>query len=107
ARERARARAVSFPAAPLAVTLAAVSAGAEEPAVVLLLVLVAFELWARAVGPPGEEIFVFPRLLAGAALLLVLCVSPLREHARASEQFRVASQTRLPDPDRPSTSAVA
>jgi hypothetical protein len=107
ARERWLTAAVVFTAASIAVTLAAVSAGAEEPAVVLLLVLVAFELWARAVGPPGEEIFVFPRLLAGAALLLVLCVSPLREHERASEAFRIASSIRLPDPDRPSTSAVA
>jgi signal transduction histidine kinase len=107
ARERWLTAAVLFTAAAIAVTLAGVSAGPEEPAVVLLLVLAAFELWGRAVGPPGEEIFVFPRLLAGAALLLVLCVSPLREHARAAEAFRVASSIRLPDPARPSTSAVA
>ncbi len=96
-----------FTAAAIAVALAAVSAGAAEPAAVFLLVLVAFELWARAVGSPGEELFVFPRLLAGAALLLVLCVSPLREHARAAEAFRAAASIRPPDPDRPSTSAVA
>ncbi|MGH9369459.1 MAG: ATP-binding protein, partial [Thermoanaerobaculia bacterium] len=99
--------AVLFTTSATVGSLAFGSAGPAAPLAVFLAVLVAFELWARAVGPRGEEPFALPRLLAGAALLLVLIVSPLREQARADEAFRVASAIRLPDPDRPSTSAVA
>lgn len=99
--------AVLFTACAIVGSLALASAAAAEPVAVFLLAVAAFELWARAVGPRGEEPFALPRLLAGAALLLVLILSPAREHARAAEAFRVASAVRLPDPDRPSTSAVA
>ncbi len=98
--------AVLFTTAAIVGSLAWVSIGAGEPAAVLLLAVAAFELWAGAVGQRREEPFALPRLLAGAALLVVLVVSPLREHARAVEAFRVASAIRLPDPSRPSTNSV-
>jgi signal transduction histidine kinase len=99
--------AVAFTTLTILGSLALVSPRPAMPAAVLLLAIAAFELWARAVGPRGEEPFVLPRLLAGAALLLVLIVSPVREHARVAEAFRVAAAVRLPDPQRPSTGAVA
>ncbi len=99
--------AVLFTTAAIVGSLAFVPVGAAAPVTLFLVVLVAFELWAGAVGPRGEEPFALPRLLAGAALLVVLTVSPLREHARVSEAFRIASAIRLPDPDHPSTGAVA
>ena len=99
--------AVIFTAAMIVASLAVISAAPVEPAAVLLMAVAAFELWARAVGPQSEEPFVLPRLLVGAAALVVLIVSPLREHARAAEAFRIASAIRVPDPELPSTSAVA
>ncbi len=99
--------AVVFTTLAILISLALVSPSPAMPAAVFLLAIVGFELWARAVGPRGEEPFVLPRLLAGAALLLVLIVSPVREFARVTEAFRVAAAIRLPNPQRPSTGAVA
>jgi signal transduction histidine kinase/HAMP domain-containing protein len=99
--------AVVLTTAMIVASLAVISAAPAEPAAVLLMSVAAFELWARAVGSQTEEPFVLPRLLVGAALLLVLIVSPLREHARASEAFRIASAIRVPEPDLPSASAAA
>jgi C4-dicarboxylate-specific signal transduction histidine kinase len=98
--------AVLFTAAAILGNLALLSSAPALPAGLFLLVLGAFELWVRAAGSPGREIFLLPRLLAGAALLLLLAVSALREHARVAEAYRIASLIRAPDPDRPSTSAV-
>ncbi len=99
--------AVLFASGAIVGSLALISARPAEPAAVLLLAIAAFELWARAVGPRGEEAFALPRLLAGAALLLVLILSPVREHARAVEAFRVAAAIRIPDPTMPSAGAAA
>ncbi|HTO76267.1 MAG TPA: ATP-binding protein [Thermoanaerobaculia bacterium] len=98
--------AVFFTTAVILGDLAILSAAPTLPALLFLLMLATFELWVRSAGSPGREIFLLPRLLAGAALLLVLAVSSLREHALAAEAFRVTSLLRLPDPDHPSTSAV-
>ncbi len=107
AAQRSLMLAVTFTTLGIVGSLALMSQNPAIPSGVFLLVVVAFELWARAVGPRGEEPFVLPRLLAGAGLVLVLIVSPLREHSRVVEAFRIASILRLPDPERPSTGAVA
>jgi signal transduction histidine kinase/HAMP domain-containing protein len=107
AAQRSLMLAVTFTTLGIVGSLALMSQSPAVPAGVFLLAVVSYELWSRAVGPRGEEPFVLPRLLAGAALVLVLIVSPLREHARVVEALRISSILRLPDPERPSTSAVA
>lgn len=67
----------------------------------------AFELWSRAVGsaPENEELAV-PRLLTGAALLMMLLVAPLSEYERAGRALTAASGIVLPDPSHASADAV-
>lgn len=67
----------------------------------------AFELWSRAVtASRAEGGFGVPRLLVGAALLVVLVAAPLREQDRVGDAYRDASAIRLPDPSHASASAV-
>gem|GEM_PF-6943380 len=76
---------------------------------VALLVLFAgaFELWSRAVGsaPEAEDLAV-PRLLTGAALLVMLLVAPLSEYERAGRALTAARGIVLPDPAHASADAV-
>lgn len=77
--------------------------------VILLLVLcaLAFEAWSRALGQSlARGGSVMPRLLAGSALVVVLVVSPVSEHARARQNLRTAHAIRLPDPQHASADAV-
>jgi hypothetical protein len=64
-------------------TLAFVSPSRIFPAALLFLFACAFELWSRAVAPtPETRDLAVPRLLTGAALLVMLLVAPLSEHQR-------------------------
>jgi signal transduction histidine kinase/HAMP domain-containing protein len=68
---------------------------------------VAFELWSRAVtAARANHGFAVPRLLVGAALLVVLVAAPLREQDRVRDAYRVAGAIRLPDPAHASAGAV-
>jgi signal transduction histidine kinase len=68
---------------------------------------VAFELWSRAVtAARADHGFAVPRLLVGAALLVVLVAAPLREQDRVRDAYRVAGAIRLPDPSHASAGAV-
>jgi len=68
---------------------------------------VAFELWSRAVTEArAEHGFAVPRLLVGAALLVVLVAAPLREQDRVRDAYRAAAAIRLPDPAHASAGAV-
>ncbi|MEO8348126.1 MAG: HAMP domain-containing protein, partial [Acidobacteriota bacterium] len=99
--------AVLFSAGALTLSLATVSASPLYRLAVFAAVAVAFELWCRAVGEArGREGFGEPRLVLGAALVVVLAAAPLREQDRAREAYRVAHAIRLPDPQRVSAGAV-
>jgi signal transduction histidine kinase len=68
---------------------------------------VAFELWSRAVtAARADQGFAVPRLLVGAALLVVLVAAPLREQDRVRDAYQVAGAIRLPDPSHASAGAV-
>ena len=67
----------------------------------------AFELWSRAVGSASETgELVVPRLLTGAALLVMLLVAPLWEHQRAGRFLAASRSIVLPDPAHASADAV-
>jgi signal transduction histidine kinase len=67
----------------------------------------AFELWSRAVESAAEtEELAVPRLLTGAALLVMLLVAPLWEQQRAGRSLAAARSIVLPDPAHASADAV-
>ncbi len=68
---------------------------------------VAFELWSRAVtAARADQGFAVPRLLVGAALLVVIIAAPLREQDRVRDAYRTAAAIRLPDPEHASAGAA-
>jgi C4-dicarboxylate-specific signal transduction histidine kinase len=99
--------AVLVAAGGIAAALALVSPSPLFVALIVLLAAASFEAWARAVAVSRRSGgFPIPRLLGGAALVTVLVVSPLAEHARAARSAALAHKIVLPDPARPSRDAL-
>ena len=72
-----------------------------------VLAAACYETWRRATASAPAAGLLGPfRLVAGAALLLILVAAPLHEHRRAADAFRTAAAIRPPDPSRVSVSAV-
>jgi two-component system nitrogen regulation sensor histidine kinase NtrY len=73
-----------------------------------VLAAACYEAWRRATAsaPPAGLLGPF-RLVAGAALLLVLTAAPRHEHRRDADAYRTAAAIRLPDPTRVSMAAGA
>ena len=87
--------------------LAFVSPSPFSPAVLVLLFAGAFELWSRAAAAtPLTRDLAVPRLLTGAALLVMLLVAPFSEHRRALGSLVASHAIVLPDPSHASASAV-
>ena len=87
--------------------LAFVSPSLFSPAVLLLLFAGAFELWSRAAAStPLTRDLAVPRLLTGAALLVMLLVAPFSEHRRALGSLAASHAIVLPDPSHASANAV-
>jgi signal transduction histidine kinase/HAMP domain-containing protein len=96
-----------FTAAAIAAGLYAVSPGTAFHVGVVGAAVVAFLLWARAVGEArAGEGSGAPALLIGTALLVVLVAAPVREQERARDALRTSSAIRLPDPTHVSAAAV-
>jgi hypothetical protein len=89
--------AVLATAASILGLLFAVSVSPAFMAAAALLAAGCYEAWRRATAsaPPSGLLGPF-RLVAGAALLLVLTAAPRHEHRRAADAFRTAAAIRLP-----------
>jgi signal transduction histidine kinase len=99
--------ALLFTVVSIVFSLAVVSPSRSFPAVLLLLLACAFELWSRAVAStPETRDLAVPRLLTGAALLVMLLVAPLSEHRRSLTSLAASNAIVLPDPGRASADAV-
>ena len=87
--------------------LAFVSASPVFVVSLVMLAVVALEVWSRAVAVVRQSgRFAAPRLLTGGALLTVLVVAPLAEHTRATRALALARRIVLPDPAQASPDAV-
>jgi signal transduction histidine kinase len=98
--------ALAASAAFLALDLEFVRPGGAGVLILALSVAACFELWRRALRPPGREASGLLRLTLATASLLVLLVAPWHEHRRAAEAARLTSRVRRPDPETVSLSAV-
>ena len=106
-RSRALGPALASTAVALAGGLALVSAGPGFLVAVVAAAVAAFHLWTRAIAEVrARGTLAGPRLVGGAALLVVLAASLLTEHARAVSDMRRAASIRIPDPARASADAA-
>ncbi len=99
--------ALLFTVLAIVTTLAFVSPSPWVLGVLFLLFAFAFELWSRAVAATREtRDLSVPRLLTGAALLVMLLVPPYSEHQRAVRALAASHAIVLPNPGRASADAV-
>jgi signal transduction histidine kinase len=99
--------AIGVTAGSIAATLAFVSPSPLFLVTLVILAAACFESWSRAIAASTRSTGVgWPRLLAGTALVTMLVVSPLAEHARAARAMAVSHAIVLPDPSKASREAV-
>ncbi len=99
--------AILVTAGSIAAALALPSSSALFVLTIGVLAAACLETWSRAIAAPAlGGGFAVARLAAACALMTVLVVSPLSEHARTSRFMALARTIALPDPLRASRDAV-